>query len=117
MSSTNQVPIKDNKLILRIKDGQVRCNTEVPMPFEDLLSVFCTVMLGAMRDLVASVPADKRAEATGSIYDAFNVMVSKTLERFAPEYELRPGLTAKAILEAENKIITEHRLNEVEPHS
>ena len=42
---------------------------------------------------------------------------SRTLELFAPEYELRPGLTAQAILEAENRIIMEDRLDEVEAGS
>lgn len=49
------------------------------------------------------------------IYDEYNIMVSGVLEQFAPEFELRPNLTAKAIKEAEDRIIMEGRLDDVEP--
>ena len=42
---------------------------------------------------------------------------SSTLERIDPEGELHPTLTTQAILEAENKIINEGRLNEVKEGS
>ena len=111
------VPFKDNRIIIRIKDGQIRCSTEELMPFEDLLSAFCTVMLGSMKDIVNNQPADRKEEATAALYDAFNCMVSGVLEKFAPDYELRPGLTAAAILKAENEIIMSGGLKDVAPHS
>jgi hypothetical protein len=74
-------------------------------------------MLGTMRDMTAQCRSDKQAEAKGALYDAFNVMASKTLEKFAPEYELRPGLTAAAIMKAENEIIMSGGLKDIEPHS
>jgi hypothetical protein len=113
----NQIPIKDNKIIIRIKDGQIRFNTDSGMPFEDLLSAFCTIMLGVMKQMVADAPADIQGDIRGALYDAFNLMSSKTLEKFVPEFELRPGLTAAAILKAENEIIMSGGLKDVEPHS
>ena len=41
------------------------------------------------------------------LYDFFNLSASKVLEIFAPDIEMRPNLTAEAILKAENEILTE----------
>jgi hypothetical protein len=112
-----QIPIKDNKIIVRIRDGKLFFNTENPMPFEDLLSAFCTCMLNSMITITAQYPEEQQEECKGALYDAFNCMVSGVLEKFAPEYELRPGLTAAAILKAENEIIMSGGLKDVAPHS
>lgn len=45
------------------------------------------------------------------MFDLMNQAFSRTLEFFAPEYELHPDLTAQAILEKENELI-ERKFNE-----
>ena len=112
-----QRPIaKDNKLIIRIKDGRVTYNCENPIPFDDLVSVTLTVLLAAMNNIVDGVEDENlKLAAKGTLYDMVNVAASHTLEMFAPEFELRPNLTSQAILEAENKIIMEGRFAGLEP--
>lgn len=95
-------------------DGSLSVDIKDPIPFEEFISVNMTLLLGAMHNTVDNAPKDKQEEAKGTIYDMVNVAASRVLEQFAPEYELRPNLTAQAILEAENKIIKEGRLSEVE---
>ena len=41
------------------------------------------------------------------IYDMYNLAVSSVLEHYAPEFELRPDVTADAIAKAEEKIVKE----------
>lgn len=41
------------------------------------------------------------------LYDMYNVAVSSVLEHYAPEFELRPDLTADAIAKAEQDIVKE----------
>jgi hypothetical protein len=48
------------------------------------------------------------------LYDMYNAAASNTLNIFAPDIEMRPHLTAQAILEAENKIINEGKAPKLE---
>lgn len=41
------------------------------------------------------------------LYDTYNLAVSSVLEHYAPEFELRPDITADAIAQAEEKIVKE----------
>ena len=81
------------------------------------MTIFCSVSLGFMRNMLAKAPKESVKTCKDFLYDSFNVAVSRVLSNFAPEYDLHPNLTTKAILEAENKIITEGRLGEVEPNT
>lgn len=49
--------------------------------------------------------SDIREHVRGEIYDMINLAASNTLYLIAPDYELRPDLTAQAILKAENEIL------------
>lgn len=113
----HQLPVADNKIVIRIRNGQAVVTAERGISFEDLLATCCTLLLGAMREIHDRAHPDQKDACKGGLYDTANAMFSRTLELFAPEYELRPGLTAQAILEAENRIIMEGRLKDVEPHS
>ena len=101
------------KVIIEVQDDKTSMTFSEPAPtFEELLQGVFSNILGVMHSAVEHAP-----EAKGQLYDCFNMAASRTLELFAPEYELRPGLTAQAILEAENRIIMEDRLDEVEAGS
>ena len=105
---TNTVTIVvDDEGIMDIKSSE-------PMTYEDILSMTMTLCLSAMRQVVSSVSEDCKAEAKGALYDTFNVTASELLELFAPEFELRPNLTAQAILEAENAIVMRGDLDKIE---
>jgi len=41
------------------------------------------------------------------LYDMYNIAVSSVLEHYAPEFELRPDITADAIAKEEEKIVKE----------
>lgn len=88
-----------------------------PIALDDMLTMLLSSAHAMMNDVVAHAPEDKKTECRGVLYDFFNVAASSLLQRFAPEMELRPNLTAKAIMEAENRIIMEDRLGEVEAGS
>lgn len=103
-----------NKITIELNEDQVSFKAEKPIYADDFLNMLFTTSLGFLTDIVAKAPEDMRGLAKEELYDLFNQGASKVLENFAPEYELHPGLTAQAILEAENKIILENRLNEVE---
>lgn len=96
-----------------LDNGKLDVKTKYPLAFDDMISVLMSVSLGTMNQLVANAPEDAKVECQGALYDMFNVAASKVLQNFAPELELRPNLTAQAILEAENRIIMEDRLGEV----
>lgn len=96
------------------EDNQLSFNTSEPITIDELISTVMTLSLAAMNQVVANAPEGRTEEARGSLYDFFNIAASKTLALFAPELELRPNLTTQAILEAENNIIREGRLGEVE---
>lgn len=96
-----------------LDEGKMSYKTKYPIAFDDLLSVAMTLCLGAMNDVTENAPEGSKEECKGALYDLFNVAASKVLQNFAPEMELRPNLTAQAIMEAENRIIMEDRLGEV----
>ena len=104
-----------NKLTIHMRDeGKVEFESKKPIGFDDLLSVTMSLNLGFMRQLVLNTPQANQEEAKGMLYDAFNKAASEILEQFAPEYELRPGLTAQAIMEMENQIVMRGDLDKVE---
>ena len=107
MTNTIKIHLKD--------DGKLDLDLKYPLTFDDLLSVFMSITLGSMNKMVADAPEEAQADVKGALYDLFNVAASKVLQNFAPEMELRPNLTAQAIMEAENRIILEDRLGEVAP--
>ena len=97
--------------------GKLDMSVKYPLAFDDLLSVFMTCTLGAMNNVVRNVPEAAKEECKGTLYDLFNVAASKLLQNFAPEFELRPNLTAMAIKEAEDAIILRGDLDKVAPGS
>lgn len=105
-----------NTIKIHLKDaGKLDLDLKHPLTFDDLLSVFMSITLGSMNKVVSDAPEEAQAECKGALYDLFNVAASKLLENFAPELELRPGLTAQAIKEAEDAIIMRGDLDKVAP--
>lgn len=95
-----------NKITITLNDkNQVEIKTQGPLTFEELIQITQTVILGQANSIIDKVPNDEKTEAKEALYDMMNQAFSRTLEFFAPEFEVNPGLTAQAILEKENEII------------
>lgn len=50
---------------------------------------------------------DKLIAIKSQLYDMYNLAVSSVLEHYAPEFELRPDITADAIANEEERIVKE----------
>ena len=106
------------KINIKAANGVVEPQiTKGSWTINEMFQVMFTVILGFMNQFLAMAHPDDQAKIRSLLYDNLNLAASRTLEAFAPEYELRPNLTAQAILEAENAIIMEDRLDEVEAGS
>ena len=103
-------------------DGKVEVKTS-GLNYEQFLQVVLTAIEGAAAQLIEDVAAHEEKvegitkQCRDALFDITNMAFSSTLERIDPEGELHPTLTTQAILEAENKIINEGRLNEVKEGS
>ena len=51
--------------------------------------------------------SNKFISIKSQLYDMYNLAVSSVLEHYAPEFELRPDITADAIAQTEEKIVKE----------
>ena len=71
----------------------------------DVLEMLGNAIYQSMSYCVQQAPDEFKEEIKKDLYDKFNFMASNILSAFDPEAELHPGLTERAILEAENKII------------
>lgn len=101
-----------NKITITLNDqNQIKLKSQNPISFEDLLQITQTAVLGHANQIMGCVPEEDEEKVRGFMFDLMNQAFSRTLEFFAPEYELHPDLTAQAILEAENQLI-ERKFNE-----
>lgn len=88
------------KMISLTEDGRM-------MSSEDLTAVdYINITLSAQMQVFKSIVNQAKDEAIKEdLYDMYNQAASAFLTAFAPEIELRPDLTAEAILKAENEIL------------
>lgn len=92
------------KMISLTEDGRM-------MSSEDLTAVdYINITLSAQMQIFKSIvnqakDADEDKTIKEDLYDMYNQAASAFLTAFAPEIELRPDLTAEAILKAENDIL------------
>lgn len=98
--------MQNNQIYFNIKDNKITIKSRGPVNFEEMTQILFTGLLGAMNQIVAHTPEEHREATKGHVYDTVNLAASKTLEMFAPEYELNPDLTAKAMMEVENTYIS-----------
>ena len=67
-----------------------------------LLNAILSVFIGVIERQETD---EDKYECKMQLYDMFNLQASTFLEQLAPDRELRPDLTAEAIMEAENAIL------------
>lgn len=85
------------KMIVITDDGM--CIASESLTAADYINVTLTSQLNLFRNLV------ELGQSQEELYDMYNQSASAFLETFAPDLELRPDLTAEAILEKENELI------------
>lgn len=110
--------MEDNKIYFEIKDNRVTVSfKDKTLNISDFIQVVSTGILSAMLSVVQATPEGQRQPVKEALYDTYNMTASGVLKYFAPEIELRPNLTAQAILEAEDKIIEkEYNKTKVDPN-
>lgn len=79
----------------------VRGEMNFPLAFQLLF----TAQLRIMQNLLETVPELDREAVKADLYDKYNYSASNVLSYFAPEIELRPDLTAEAIMKAEDELM------------
>ena len=102
--------IKNEINILQTTEDKVSVQISSQTTFPEALVLIQTALLTIMKQADQGIPEIKE-----DVYDKVNTSTSRLLEIYAPEFELRPDLTAQAILEAENKILDRQQIAEVIP--
>ena len=97
--------MEDNTITLTLKDGKVKVEQEKPLDLSVYLQIMLTGILTAMNQIVAQAPEEEEQTVKEELYDMLNHGASNVLSTFAPDLELRPNLTERAILKAEDEII------------
>lgn len=88
-----------------IIDGQLTTKTDKSYRLSEMVLILLNAVLHYANRALAKSPEKDRGEVKKAIYDMLNIRFSAVLETFAPEFELRPNLTEKALMEMENKVL------------
>lgn len=96
---------KDKKLIVTKIDNKYTVQVSPSGTILDVLELLGNASLHLMKHCVEEAPEALKDTITKDLYDKYNCMASNILSAFDPEADLHPGLTERAILEMENKLI------------
>ena len=103
--------MKDGTITLYLKDERVTVTLDIPQEYPDFILAMYTALLGTAKNVIAQVPDTHKDIVTKDIHDMINYGASNLLSILAPDLELRPNLTEKAILQLENQLIMEEYSN------
>lgn len=92
---------------IKIRETGISAESSVPLPIDELLLVYLSLCLNAMKQLAEQAPEDLKVKLKDTLYDMFNYGASNVLAKFAPEIEKRAHLTTDAILKAENELLND----------
>ena len=95
------------------KEGKLKVETTQSYTLPDITILLLNGLLFMMNKALEKTPTDQQKQMKENIYDMVNIRMTAVLEKFAPEFELRPGLTEQALLEAENTVL-EKRMKKVQ---
>lgn len=87
------------------KNGNLHIQIDGAPTIEQISHMLMNTQLHVMRETLKKVPEAQKEQVKALIFDLVNLKMSAVLESFAPDYELRPNLTAEAIVKAENEIL------------
>lgn len=72
---------------------------------DEFINTTLQAQMQLFQSILSQAPEDEQLKLKGELYDMYNLAASAFLEAFDPDSELRPDLTAEAILKAENEIL------------
>ena len=93
-----------SKMISMTEDGYVLCSDNITAV--EYINITLSVQMQMFQQIMKEAPTEHADEIKAELYDVYNQAASEFLAAFAPEIELRPDLTAEAILKAENEILS-----------
>lgn len=93
------------KMISITEDGMFISSE--PMYAVDFVNLMLNATMQLFQQQIKHTPDEEQQKIKEELYDLFNEGASAFLKAFAPDIELRPDLTAEAILAAENELIEE----------
>lgn len=95
--------VETNKALIIAEDkGGLIASLADGMSYEEAMDLLATLSLHVMNAFVTIYP-----NAREDIYQDFNMKASNVLASFIPDKELRPDLTADAIVRMENSLVEE----------
>jgi hypothetical protein len=97
--------MEDVTIRIRSKKDKISVSYSRTINLPEFMTTLSTAILGAMLQTLQSLSEDEQAQAKAEIFDMYNAAASNTLHLFDPEADMRPGLTAQAILEKEDEIL------------
>lgn len=109
----------ENLLAIGQEDGKTFCVISPSLTLDMAMRLLHTLSLHLLNAYTISanggqLPAEPSEEEMNKfvaikqeLYDMYNLAVSSVLEQYAPEFELRPDITADAIAKAEKEIVKE----------
>lgn len=92
-------------LKLDFEKGKLTLESTRSYTLSEAVLLLLNAILHYVNRAVERTPEKDRGEAKKAIYDMLNLRFSGLLETFAPEFELRPGLTEEAIMKMENELL------------
>jgi hypothetical protein len=87
-------------LVLAQHQNNIQMAVDSDAEFAPLMEMLFTAVLRVANKFSANNP-----ERKPDIYDVINILASSTLATFMPDNELRPDLTAEALLNMENQVL------------
>ena len=108
-----------NLLIIGQEEDKTFCVVDPAMKLEDAFRLLHTLSLHLLNSYTIAanggqLPKDPTEEQLQKftaikvqLYDMYDIAVSSVLENYAPEFELRPDVTADAIAKVEEDIVKE----------
>lgn len=87
------------KLTIELKDNMLTMESSEPPTLHQVTSILLSTLLEAMHQSLNK--ATNKQDTKEYIFDQVNMAMSETLNRFAPDIELRPDITEEAIAELE----------------
>lgn len=91
-------------MICVMEDGRIVQNE--PMNAQEMSGVMLNAVLNMLKYFVSIQDTEEEKKACAEeLYDMFNIQASTLLQELIPDKELRPDLTAEAIMEKENEIL------------
>ena len=72
---------------------------------DEFINTTLQAQMQLFQSILSQATEDEQPKLKGELYDMYNLAASAFLEAFDPDSELRPDLTAEAILKAENEIL------------